>query len=128
MDKNILAADLDNFPEEDKQRMSTMVDQLQFRDSLKMYNSLVERCFKDCVHTFYRKSLTKQEEICVHRCAQKFLRLSMHVGLRFSDQGTSTDQDSKGKVARRPSKEQKANSRDYKKSLIELILCIELLL
>ncbi|XP_061365654.1 mitochondrial import inner membrane translocase subunit Tim9-like isoform X2 [Gastrolobium bilobum] len=91
MDKNMFA-DLDNLPEEDKHKMSTMIDQLQIRDSLKMYNSLVERCFKDCVNTFYRKSLTKQEETCVIRCAEKFLRLSMQVGLRFSDlnQGAST--------------------------------------
>ncbi|XP_027337666.1 mitochondrial import inner membrane translocase subunit Tim9-like [Abrus precatorius] len=91
MDKTIFA-DLDNVPEDDRQRMSTIVDQLQIRDSLKMYNSLVERCFKDCVNTFYRKSLTKQEETCVLRCAQKFMRLSMQVGLRFSDinQGAST--------------------------------------
>lgn len=31
MDKNIIS-DLDNFPEEDKQRMSTMADQLQIQD------------------------------------------------------------------------------------------------
>ncbi|WVZ17011.1 hypothetical protein V8G54_009993 [Vigna mungo] len=108
MDKKIIS-DLDIFPEEDKQRMSTIVDQLQFRDrsfilpccirwilllicsvlqqncSLRMYNSVVERCFKECVNAFYRKSLTKQEETCVLRCAQKFLRLSTQVGLRFSD-------------------------------------------
>ncbi|KAG2380862.1 Mitochondrial import inner membrane translocase subunit Tim9 [Vigna angularis] len=84
MDKKIIS-DLDNFPEEDKQRMSTIVDQLQFRDSLRMYNSVVERCFNECVNAFYRKSLTKQEETCVLRCAQKFLRLSTQVGLRFSD-------------------------------------------
>ncbi|KAK6645679.1 hypothetical protein PHAVU_L001624 [Phaseolus vulgaris] len=84
MDKKIIS-DLDNCPEEDKERMSTMVDQLQFRDSLRMYNSVVERCFNECVDTFYRKSLTKQEETCVLRCAQKFLRLSTQVGLRFSD-------------------------------------------
>ncbi|KAG5042736.1 hypothetical protein JHK87_006651 [Glycine soja] len=91
MDKSIIS-DLDNFPEEDKQRMSTMADQLQIRDSLRMYNSLVEKCFKECVNTFYRKSMTKQEETCVLRCAQKYLRLSMQVGLRFSDlnQGSST--------------------------------------
>ncbi|MED6131930.1 protein transporter tim9 [Stylosanthes scabra] len=89
MDKNILSGMAD-LPEDDKQRMSTIVDQLQIRDSLKMYNSLVERCFKDCVNTFYRKSLTKKEETCVLRCAEKFMRLSMQVGSRFSDidQGT----------------------------------------
>ncbi|XP_057459011.1 mitochondrial import inner membrane translocase subunit Tim9-like [Lotus japonicus] len=84
MDKKVIA-DLDNLPEEDKQRMSTMVDQLQTRDSLRMYNSIVERCFKNCVNTFYRKSLTKHEETCVLRCAEKFVRLSTQVGLRFSD-------------------------------------------
>ncbi|CAJ1949282.1 unnamed protein product [Sphenostylis stenocarpa] len=84
MDKKIIS-DLDNFPEEEKQRMSTIVEQIQLRDSLRMYNSLVENCFKECVNTFYRKSLTKQEETCVYRCAQKFMRLSTQVGLRFSD-------------------------------------------
>ncbi|KAK7390557.1 hypothetical protein VNO78_25866 [Psophocarpus tetragonolobus] len=95
MDKNIIS-DLDNFPDEDKQRMSTMVDQLQFRDSLRMYNSLVERCFSECVDTFYRKSLTKREETCVLRCAQKFLRLSMQVGLKFSDLSQEASTTDKG--------------------------------
>ena len=30
--------------------------------SLRMYNSLVERCFKDCVDTFRRKDLDAAEE------------------------------------------------------------------
>ncbi|MCL7045450.1 hypothetical protein MKW94_015735 [Papaver nudicaule] len=47
----------DAMPEEDKMRMYNMIDQLQVRDSLRMYNSLVERCFVDCVDTFRRKSL-----------------------------------------------------------------------
>ncbi|EXC30986.1 Mitochondrial import inner membrane translocase subunit Tim9 [Morus notabilis] len=91
MDKSMLA-DLDSLPEEDKLRMSTMIDQLQIRDSLRMYNSLVERCFTDCVDTYQRKSLTKQEETCVHRCAEKFLKHSMHVGMRFAElnQGAAT--------------------------------------
>ncbi|KAJ7961423.1 Mitochondrial import inner membrane translocase subunit Tim9 [Quillaja saponaria] len=91
MDKNVIG-DLENLPEKDKQKMSTMVDQLQLRDSLRIYNSLVERCFTDCVDTFWRKSLTKQEETCVRRCAEKFLRQSTRVGLRFAelDQGAAT--------------------------------------
>ncbi|KAF7845490.1 mitochondrial import inner membrane translocase subunit Tim9 [Senna tora] len=115
MDKNMFA-DLDSLSGEEKERMSTMIDQLQIRDrfsslsvlcmldvvliysllkqncSLRMYNSLVERCFTDCVHSFYRKSLTKQEETCVNRCAEKFSRHSVLLGLRFSElsQGAST--------------------------------------
>ncbi|KAJ1407333.1 hypothetical protein Fmac_022179 [Flemingia macrophylla] len=91
MDKSMLA-DLDSLPEADKQRMSVMIDQLQIRDSLRMYNSLVERCFNDCVDTFKHKSLQKQEETCVRRCAEKFLKHSMRVGMRFAElnQGAAT--------------------------------------
>ncbi|KAE8680457.1 Mitochondrial import inner membrane translocase subunit Tim9 [Hibiscus syriacus] len=84
MDKNMLAG-LEGLPEEDKNRMSAMVDHLQLRDSLRMYNSLVERCFNDCVDNFTRKTLQKQEENCVTRCAEKFLKHSMRVGLRFAE-------------------------------------------
>ncbi|KAK3001960.1 hypothetical protein RJ639_020919 [Escallonia herrerae] len=52
---------------------------------LRMYNSLVERCFTDCVDTFRRKTLDKQEETCVRRCAEKFLKHSMRVGMRFAE-------------------------------------------
>lgn len=60
--------------------------------SLRMYNSLVERCFTDCVDSFRRKSLDKQEEACVRRCAEKFLKHSMRVGMRFAElnQGAAT--------------------------------------
>lgn len=30
--------------------------------SLRMYNSLVEKCFKDCVDSFRRKDLESSEE------------------------------------------------------------------
>ncbi|GAB2272513.1 protein transporter tim9 [Dionaea muscipula] len=91
MDKNILGA-MENLSEEDKLRMAAMVEQLQIRDSLRMYNTLVERCFMDCVDSFRRKTLDKQEETCVRRCAEKFLKHSMRVGLRFAElnQGAST--------------------------------------
>ncbi|RAL52362.1 hypothetical protein DM860_007220 [Cuscuta australis] len=91
MDKSMLS-DLDNLPEEDKARMSTMMNVLQIRDSLRMYNNLVERCFTDCVDTFRRKTLDKQEETCVRRCSEKFMKHSMRVGLRFAElnQGAAT--------------------------------------
>ncbi|KAK7341689.1 hypothetical protein VNO80_24626 [Phaseolus coccineus] len=91
MDKSMLA-DMESLPEADRQRMSAMMEQLQIRDSLRMYNSLVERCFTDCVDTFKHKSLQKQEETCVRRCAEKFLKHSMRVGMRFAElnQGAAT--------------------------------------
>jgi len=52
----------------------------------------VERCFNDCVDSFTRKSLQKQEETCVMRCAEKFMKHSMRVGMRFAElnQGAAT--------------------------------------
>ncbi|OAY61235.1 mitochondrial import inner membrane translocase subunit TIM9 [Manihot esculenta] len=84
MDKNMLQG-LDGLPEEDQRRMAAVIEQLQVRDSMRMYNSVVERCFNDCVDNFTRKSLQKQEETCVMRCAEKFLKHSMRVGLRFAE-------------------------------------------
>ncbi|KAL1188040.1 Mitochondrial import inner membrane translocase subunit TIM9 [Cardamine amara subsp. amara] len=84
MDANMMAG-LEGLPEEDKAKMSSMIEQLQLRDSLRMYNSLVERCFVDCVDSFTRKTLHKQEETCVMRCAEKFLKHTMRVGMRFAE-------------------------------------------
>ncbi|KAI3772334.1 hypothetical protein L6452_03517 [Arctium lappa] len=91
MDKSMLG-DLGSLPPEDQARMSKMIDQLQIRDSLRMYNALVERCFSDCVESFRRKTLDEQEETCVRRCAEKFLKHSLRVGLRFAElnQGAAT--------------------------------------
>ncbi|KAK4270326.1 hypothetical protein QN277_023373 [Acacia crassicarpa] len=91
VDKSIFG-DLNSLTGEDKEKMSAMIDKLQARDSLRMYNSLVERCFVDCVDKFYRRSLTKKEETCVRRCAEKFLRHSVLLGSSFAElnQGAST--------------------------------------
>lgn len=53
--------------------------------SLGLYNKLSQICFSDCVTTFYRKALGKQEEICVRRCTEKFLRLSTSVATKFAE-------------------------------------------
>ena len=34
---------------------------LQMKDSLRMYNSLVERCFMDCINDFTTRSLSSKE-------------------------------------------------------------------
>ena len=58
-------ADLDGLPEADKEEMMSMIEGMQTRDSLKMYNGLVERCFKECVDSFRRKNLDSTEERCL---------------------------------------------------------------
>ena len=53
--------------------------------SLRLYNSLVERCFRDCVESFRRKTLDRAEEGCVKNCAEKFLKHTTRVGLRLAE-------------------------------------------
>ncbi|CAI5526207.1 unnamed protein product [Closterium sp. Naga37s-1] len=77
--------DLEGVPEEDKARLTQMIENAQRRDGARMYNSLVERCFKDCVDNFRRKTLDKTEEQCVKRCGEKFLNHFARVGMRFAE-------------------------------------------
>ncbi|CAI7795134.1 unnamed protein product, partial [Closterium sp. NIES-54] len=84
--------DLEGVPEEDKARLTQMIENAQRRDGARMYNSLVERCFRDCVDNFRRKTLDKTEEQCVKRCGEKFLNHFARVGMRFAElqSGAST--------------------------------------
>ncbi|KAG5233822.1 Mitochondrial import inner membrane translocase Tim9 family protein [Salix suchowensis] len=81
MDKDMLGG-MEGLSKEDQTRMLSMIENLQLRD----------RCFNDCVDSFTRKSLQKQEETCVMRCAEKFMKHSMRVGMRFAElnQGAAT--------------------------------------
>ena len=65
-------------PEEEK-KMAAMIEGMQTRDSLRMYNNLVEKCFSTCVQSFRRKTLEKDEERCVSKCCEKFLKHSSRV-------------------------------------------------
>ena len=77
-------SDLDAMGEDDKREMMEMVETMQTRDSLRMYNGLVERCFRECVDNFRRKTLDANEEKCVSKCTEKFLKHSARVSMRFA--------------------------------------------
>mmetsp|Transcript_14320 Transcript_14320/g.19755 ORF Transcript_14320/g.19755 Transcript_14320/m.19755 type:complete len:99 (-) Transcript_14320:139-435(-) len=69
----------------DSKEMMKMIEDMQMRDSLKMYNRLVERCFSSCVDSFRRKNLEASEEKCVSKCTEKFLKHSARVSIRFAE-------------------------------------------
>ena len=50
-----------------------------------MYNGLVERCFQTCVASFRSKSLDKYETTCVENCAERYIKMTQRVGLRFAE-------------------------------------------
>ncbi|PWA16664.1 tim10/DDP family zinc finger [Artemisia annua] len=87
MDKNKIKVveDLSSFTAEDDARMAVKIDQLHIRDSSRTYILLADKCFKECVDSFYRKNINKAEETCVERCANKFIRHSMRTGLKFAE-------------------------------------------
>uniref|UniRef100_A0ACD5TZ67 Uncharacterized protein n=1 Tax=Avena sativa TaxID=4498 RepID=A0ACD5TZ67_AVESA len=70
--------------EEQQARLSAMIEKLQSRDALRMYSWLSQRCFSDCVSTFYRNSLGKGEGACVRACVRKYLLVTSASNARFA--------------------------------------------
>eukprot|EP00232_Nephroselmis_pyriformis_P027980 CAMPEP_0182852930 /NCGR_PEP_ID=MMETSP0034_2-20130328/432_1 /TAXON_ID=156128 /ORGANISM="Nephroselmis pyriformis, Strain CCMP717" /LENGTH=136 /DNA_ID=CAMNT_0024983675 /DNA_START=37 /DNA_END=447 /DNA_ORIENTATION=- len=79
-------------PEKDKLRMMDQIEAMQLRDSLRMYNNVVEKCFSDCVDQFRSRNLVKGEEDCVRRCTEKFLKFSARMGVRFAELNQGMEQ------------------------------------
>ncbi|KAL4545996.1 hypothetical protein Ndes2526B_g05116 [Nannochloris sp. 'desiccata'] len=76
---------LGSMPQQQQQQLMQAIESMQVRDSLRMYNSLVERCFKECVDSFRKKDLDNTEEKCVSNCCEKFMKHSARVGMRFGE-------------------------------------------
>jgi hypothetical protein len=57
--------------------MLERLEDMQLKDTLRMFNGLVERCFSECVTGFRSKALTGPEEKCVSVCANKYLKHSV---------------------------------------------------
>ena len=60
-------------------------NQLQYTTTYRMYNTLTERCFQTCVSSFRSKSLDKYETTCVENCAERYIKMTQRVGLRFAE-------------------------------------------
>ncbi|KAK9822975.1 hypothetical protein WJX74_010527 [Apatococcus lobatus] len=83
---------MENLPEEQRDALLQKIEELQVRDSLRTYNSVVERCFVDCVSSFRSKNLDSTEEKCVSRCCEKFLKHAARVGMRFGEMSSQSEQ------------------------------------
>ncbi|KAJ8501930.1 hypothetical protein ONZ51_g297 [Trametes cubensis] len=88
--------------------MNRIIERKQMQDFMRMYSSLVERCFNSCCNDFTSKALSSKEvhfyppnlrdrsvltkpiapppqEQCVLNCTDKFLKHSERVGARFAE-------------------------------------------
>mmetsp|Transcript_557 Transcript_557/g.921 ORF Transcript_557/g.921 Transcript_557/m.921 type:complete len:101 (+) Transcript_557:105-407(+) len=72
-------------PPHQQQQFMQSLEQMQMKDSLNMYNNLVERCFGQCVGSFRSKTLDKSEAGCVENCSARYVKMTQRVGLRFAE-------------------------------------------
>ena len=77
-------------PEHQKPELMAAIDQMQMRDSMKIYNVLVEKCFAECISGFRSKALSDKESGCVTKCAEKYIKLTQRVGFRFAEHQETT--------------------------------------
>jgi len=68
-----------------ERQLDAFMNELQARDSVKMFHGLVERCFYSCVNDFSSKTLTNKEEQCIYRCSDKWIKHTMRVARAFAD-------------------------------------------
>ena len=69
------------------------LEAMQTKDSLRMYNDLVERCYLQCVTSFRSQSLKEEEKTCVASCAEKYIKLTQRVGFRFAEHQAQQHED-----------------------------------
>ena len=74
-----------NLPDHLKADMGKSLEVLQAKDSIGMYNFMVERCFTDCVRGFRSKTLDDSEKQCISKCAEKYIKMTQRVGFRFAE-------------------------------------------
>ena len=58
----------------------------QMKDFFKMYADIVNSCFGKCCTTFYAHVLESKEEKCILECAQKTMKASERIGIRFAEE------------------------------------------
>mmetsp|Transcript_10586 Transcript_10586/g.13063 ORF Transcript_10586/g.13063 Transcript_10586/m.13063 type:complete len:99 (+) Transcript_10586:132-428(+) len=72
-------------PPHQQQQLMKNLQNMQLKDSLTMYNNLVDKCFNQCVYSFRSKSIDKYETSCVENCASRYIKMTQRVGLRFAE-------------------------------------------
>eukprot|EP01138_Halocafeteria_seosinensis_P010552 gb/GECG01010774.1/.p1 GENE.gb/GECG01010774.1/~~gb/GECG01010774.1/.p1 ORF type:complete len:109 (+),score=20.24 gb/GECG01010774.1/:1-327(+) len=68
--------------EQDIARMASFV---QIKESVSLYNRVVELGFKECVHNFRNNMLTDKEKSCIQSTAGKYLKVAQRVQSRVQD-------------------------------------------
>ncbi|ETV68767.1 hypothetical protein, variant [Aphanomyces astaci] len=74
-----------SLPPHQQQELMKHFEQKQLEESLMLYNRVVATCFNECVQSFRSKKLEDKEVNCMNLCAEKFLKHTQRVGVRFAE-------------------------------------------
>ncbi|OEH80408.1 tim10 ddp zinc finger domain-containing protein [Cyclospora cayetanensis] len=82
---------LEQLPAKERSLVMAELNRLQLKDSMDTYNSLVERCFNECVREFRAKDLDSKEMACIGSCVRKFMEFSARLGQRFAEKNMASN-------------------------------------
>ncbi|PVG00282.1 chaperone [Serendipita vermifera] len=77
--------DFSRFNAAEQAQLNKVIERKQMQDFLRMYSTLVERCYNSCVNDFTSKAINSKENTCLLNCADKFIKHSERVGARFAE-------------------------------------------
>jgi len=64
-----------------------VIENSQIKENMRMYNSLTERCFNDCIRPNPDSSkLSEKEQTCIFRCSEKFLKHTSKMANIFAEE------------------------------------------
>lgn len=60
------------------------IQRMVMKQELKLYNDLLNACFKDCVRSLNNTKLYKEECVCLENCFKKSMSSYMKIGEAFA--------------------------------------------
>ncbi|GMH68180.1 hypothetical protein TrST_g5420 [Triparma strigata] len=68
-----------------QQELMRDMENNQLKESLSLYNRVVDQCVRECVTSFKSKKLDSYEMPCVENCSAKLFSATARVGQRFAE-------------------------------------------
>ncbi|KIY46516.1 chaperone, partial [Fistulina hepatica ATCC 64428] len=74
-----------NFSAAEQAHIQKLMEKRTIEDMMKSYSNMIDKCFNTCCNDFTSKALSTKEEQCINFCADKFLKYSERVSMRFQE-------------------------------------------
>ncbi len=84
MDPNFIQF-VESLPEEQKAVVIGVMDEINQKESFRMMNAIVSKCFDSCVNNFRGTKLDDSEAKCLRICGEKYVKGAQRVMVRFGE-------------------------------------------